>query len=351
MTKKRKVPAAPPMREDIPEPEDNSSGVVRLGGQLREIRTAQGLSYDEVAAATRVRPNILLAIEDGRVHEAAAPVYVRGLVKNYCEYLMADDVWRKYADILPVGDSMAPSSGREEEQVIITQPPTPIFRRSSMIWVYVPLFAALLLAVFLLWKQQITDKSIGDIFPLRIKEEAVAAVSEEPVSQQIVSEDAGLPNTAPPLISRSIAQVSADAVPVPPISGEASARIDLSWMDNASGRAGPPSLNFEATEIPLQTLVIDITGVNNRLNVRRGGRSITRRHLRPGAMRSYDVTGDTEVTFSVGNAANVTWYGKKYERIGDNDSPLKMIFHPDGKVTLLSGNSAHFAAASSDAVR
>jgi hypothetical protein len=54
------------------------------------------------------------------------------------------------------------------------------------------------------------------------------------------------------------------------------------------------------------------------------------------------VNSDTEVRLGVGNAADITWFGKKYERVGNDGNPLSIIFYPDGSVETISGISDFF---------
>ncbi|HLQ61894.1 MAG TPA: helix-turn-helix transcriptional regulator [Candidatus Acidoferrales bacterium] len=60
------------------------------GAALAERRAARGLSLEQVAAATRIRPAQLAALEEGRFDDLAAPVYVRGHLRAYAGFLDLD---------------------------------------------------------------------------------------------------------------------------------------------------------------------------------------------------------------------------------------------------------------------
>ena len=335
-------------------PGESMTDIGKLGEQLRELREAQGLSYDDVSNSTRVRPHMLRAIEEGRIEEVAAPVYARGFVKTYCEYLLADDLWRKYNSCLfmPDTDVVSPSRKAESDSQVEINHSTPVFRRSSIIWVYVVLVIAVLGAAFLLWSQQ-REGGGGVGFPLRIQE------PRQGTSQDAsASDDARAPNGSRAPVSPDA--VSADSAvrpnPLPVSAGGASrdnaagsiagaSSGDLSWMDEAASGALIAGRSVDGRVVQAdRKLFIKITGRQNRLVVRQGGENLTRRTLSAGDVRSYDVTVETEVSFSVGSAADITWFGKDYNGVGSEKNPISMVFYPDGGVRVITGISPYFKA-------
>ncbi|MDR1966116.1 MAG: helix-turn-helix domain-containing protein [Synergistaceae bacterium] len=327
--------------------EDNSAELKRLGAQLKALREAQGLTYDDVSDVTHVRPHVIQSIENGTIEETSAPVYARGFIKTYCEYLMASDLWRKYSHgISSLEDSNEINADPAADPAEIMHP-TPVFRRSSIIWVYMILVTAVLGAAYLLWSQQRDPGRAEDAFSLRFP--ATSSSGELPASDDaalavVVSEDV-FP------VAASGDEVSMEALPIPvpnpapqSLDGVVSRDLgvdpgDLSWMDETSASARPlPSL----PQLIDKTLLIEITGSNNKLTVEQEGKVVTRRTLNIGGRRSYDVTSDTKVAISSGNKARVTWFGKRYDSIGSDNASITLIFHPDGTVSLVSGKSPHF---------
>ncbi len=61
-----------------------------LGEKLREERKRQGLSLEEVQHRSKIAPNVLEAIEEGRQELLPHPVYVRGFLKTYFSVLGLD---------------------------------------------------------------------------------------------------------------------------------------------------------------------------------------------------------------------------------------------------------------------
>lgn len=61
-----------------------------VGDQLRAAREAQGLSLAEIAARTRVAERHLVAIEEGRFADLAAPTYAIGFSRSYARAVGLD---------------------------------------------------------------------------------------------------------------------------------------------------------------------------------------------------------------------------------------------------------------------
>jgi len=60
-----------------------------LGIRLRELREANGASLDDIARSTRVGRGYLEALESDSLGELPSPVFVKGFIRAYCEFLEA----------------------------------------------------------------------------------------------------------------------------------------------------------------------------------------------------------------------------------------------------------------------
>lgn len=60
-----------------------------LGPYLRGLREAKGMSLDDIARSTRVGRRHLEALESDTFNELPAPVFVKGFIRAYCEFLDA----------------------------------------------------------------------------------------------------------------------------------------------------------------------------------------------------------------------------------------------------------------------
>ena len=336
------------MRQENQGRENNLSEMKKLGAQLRALREAQGLSYEDVAAVTHVRPHVIKSMESGTIDETVPSVYARGFMKTYCEYLMAGDLWRKYCLGIPQSDESEDEFTEEAQVVeqIQIKHPTPIFRRSSIIWVYIILVIAVTGAAYLLWSQSRQPGGTNGAFPLNQPLESVDIVE----SIIVISEDETI-SDAPPLEESVSPDVTAaqdppnEDVTEPPDEAAAIPAGDLSWMEETATPPTPVAEIPQPAQLADRTLLIEITGSNTRLIVEQGGTWVTRR-LQPGlamgSRRTYTVDSDTRVTLGAGNRARVTWAGQRYDSIGSDNQELILIFHPDGSVTVESGNSPHF---------
>jgi len=61
-----------------------------VGEQLRAAREAQRLTIQQVADATKIRTDLIRALEEGNFNVFCAPIYIRGSVKNYATRLKLD---------------------------------------------------------------------------------------------------------------------------------------------------------------------------------------------------------------------------------------------------------------------
>jgi cytoskeleton protein RodZ len=64
--------------------------VAQIGRTLREARLGRGLTIEQVAQDTRISARFLEALEDEDFGALPAPVYVRGFLRSYANYLRVD---------------------------------------------------------------------------------------------------------------------------------------------------------------------------------------------------------------------------------------------------------------------
>ena len=80
-----------PLVEELLEGEAASqSGPRSAGDALRQQREALGLDLDDVAAALRIKPDYLAALEAGRPDLLPGPTYAIGFVRTYSDHLGLD---------------------------------------------------------------------------------------------------------------------------------------------------------------------------------------------------------------------------------------------------------------------
>jgi len=76
-----------------------------VGEQLRAAREARKLQVQEVAQATNMRTDHVIALEEGNYAPFPAPVYIRGSVRTYAKLLKLD--------VMPIMEALAAEMSRE----------------------------------------------------------------------------------------------------------------------------------------------------------------------------------------------------------------------------------------------
>jgi len=114
-----------------------------LGIRLRELREANGASLDDIARSTRVGRGYLEALESDSLGELPSPVFVKGFIRAYCEFLEAspDEALGLYREV--TGETVKP----DRVQSAVHTPPT---RRVGPLMVSLVLFIALGASLFAL---------------------------------------------------------------------------------------------------------------------------------------------------------------------------------------------------------
>lgn len=85
----------PDKNPDTPVP----APVPTVGALLRQRRQMRGQSIDAVHQATRIPRGLLQALEEDRHGDFAAPVYLHGFLKSYCDHLELEylPLWQRVA--------------------------------------------------------------------------------------------------------------------------------------------------------------------------------------------------------------------------------------------------------------
>jgi cytoskeleton protein RodZ len=79
-----------PLAEEAPESITEPFGPRSAGDELRQQREALGLDLADVAAALRIKPAYLMALEAGCLEELPGAVYAIGFMRAYADYLGLD---------------------------------------------------------------------------------------------------------------------------------------------------------------------------------------------------------------------------------------------------------------------
>ena len=148
-----------------------------LGIRLRELREAKGVSLDDIARSTRVGKRHLEALESETWSELPSPVFVKGFIRAYCDFLEAspDEALGLYREV--TGEAVKPDR-------LLSAMRTPPARRFGPLMVSAILFIALGASLFAL---RIGLKSSpraapGVSAPARSNPESVASTKTPPAA-------------------------------------------------------------------------------------------------------------------------------------------------------------------------
>jgi cytoskeletal protein RodZ len=139
--------------------------MVRAGERLREERERKGLTLDEVAKATKIKPSFLLAIEKGEYQKLPLGTYAHGFVGNYAKFLKLPEheimaIFKreyneeKYLKIIP--DGLA----KKEDF------PLHKFRFTTALKIFPLIFIALLVYLVFQYKSAIFNPPLSVSYPL-----------------------------------------------------------------------------------------------------------------------------------------------------------------------------------------
>lgn len=134
-----------PPRRRIPaeQAQQHSLNTKRTGDILREARERRGESIDQVSAAIKIRPSMLMAIEAGQFYGLTDPLYLKGFIRAYTAHVALNE-----DDVLPF--FRREYDEQEHQQEELKQPLTPIEPKKSRItpgWIVVGFLAVAVVAV------------------------------------------------------------------------------------------------------------------------------------------------------------------------------------------------------------
>ena len=287
-----------------------------LGGKLRELREAQGLTFEDVRAAIKIQKKYIAAIEEGNIDIIPKGPFCRSFMKQYCEYLRAEDLWVRYGPLLKNINSAANArpGDRSVRAGIAAKEP---YRRPSALKICIPIAMALSIvaAAWITWQYrgEITNEATTPL------QGGTAAVTEES------SQDAA----APAVLSQDAAPASAEP------------SIDLGWMDGKAqprpAQAPAPAGAEAKASAPVNaapTLVVKAKGVV-WVKFSIGGKVLFEGLMRQGESRAFSTAGDEPLRVRYGNPAKtaISWAGGEETLAGSDARPFTRYYRSDGGVS------------------
>jgi len=287
-----------------------------LGLYLRGLREAKGMSIDDISRSIRVGRPHLEALEGDTLAELPAPVFVKGFIRAYCEYLECspDHALALYRET--TGEP-APAHG----------PLRPLLstrsRRAGPLVISIVLFVALGLS----------------LLALRLGlESSRKSVSPSAVAREEVQTAAPVPPPSTP----SPAKAPAAAVPVAPAAPPAAAATSETTTGIATVRA-PQATSSASTPSPTSaastaSAAVEAKTGNHHLMVRAveptwlrvqvDDGQVAEELLQTGAVREWSAT--KRFTLTVGNAGGVEvdLDGKRLPSLGAKGAVIQRLVLP-----------------------
>ena len=241
-----------------------------FGDTLRQARARKGVTLREAEQATRINRLYLLALEEENFEQLPAPIYQRGIVKNYASYLDLNPatVLRMYNEAL--GDAIEP------EPVVITNATQPLAPAGGLVPNFAVIgFIVVMMGVIFAWGYSAyvatpggTDLTQAPPTATAISEDdrfipsptsapptaTATATREEPTEEPVAEEDAAAPSSGGQQIR--LATQTATAEPVEITLGDDS--DDAANEESvAVSEGGEVAFSFYAAEDVTLTVVAD----------------------------------------------------------------------------------------------
>lgn len=328
----------------------------RTGELLKNERTKQGLSINDVAMATKIGTRILQAIEDGDPDKLPAKPFLRGFVRSYALHLkldlntVMDSFMEEMGSTLPEIKDVSPS---EEESEIAVTPPVnresngpkfPFIKETSMTTKSLVVAGIVTLILIIIGVKNLVEKYERE----RQVDLASEPLATPPVEANGSEERQPTPTTRPPSprvtsttedppkapVASSSSATSPEAESEPPTADTSNATQQTS----ASSEVTPPEPSVAATTPPPREAAsrpspqtptrpqevileaLDRVDVSFRINDGPPER-IT---LQPDQVHTIKAEGRISLDFSDGGAINVIHNGRDRGVPGDLGRPKTM---------------------------
>jgi cytoskeletal protein RodZ len=284
-----------------------------LGLYLRGLREAKGMSLDDIARSTRVGRRHLEALETDTFGELPAPVFVKGFIHAYCEFLdsSSEEALGLYRET--IGEPAAPHGPLRP----LLAPRT---RRAGPLTISIILFVALGASLFAL--RLGLQSSRKDTVSTPAREEARKPTPPDPASSPAT-------NATGASISPSTAQTPAPP-PVPaPSAVLAPAPSSAALASAASAPAPPPPASSATGEAKPGSHHLIVRAVEPTwLRVQVDDGQVAEELLQAGAVREWTAT--RRFTLTVGNAGGVEidLNGKRMPSLGAKGAVIQRLVLP-----------------------
>ena len=292
---------------------EETRNAVQLGEEAGGRRREKGLDLSEISERTKIRLPFLEAIEEGALQELPQSIYAKGFVKAYLEVIDSLDLWPEYEQVfrsLPGKDGTA-------ESLVHYMPPQKGFQKVSKAWMFLFLFFAIGISLYLIWQQ----KDLMAVKPPTLP-------AEEAVSGDLaVSSEEALPNTD---------NDAGETHPAPDSDAAASSQEPTSTLGRED-RSWLPGHEDETPAVKAETAGILTIRAKGPcwIGVNRESGGKVQKTLYAGDSYEAKIDSRTTIRFGSAGAVSLTWDDRILEPIGRMGEVVTIEFLPDGSMKRL----------------
>ena len=298
---------------------DKATLLRELGIKLKALREAQNIDISEIAEDTKIQKKYLLMIEEGNIDRLPSGPYKRSFVRQYCEYLSAEDMWNTFDSLTEDLRGQLPEmriQKMEEENKFIDNKRR-VFRTKNYTWIYAVVVIAVVIAAWMTIDYRDKIKTT----PTNPIEGGTAQIASK---DKLRSEAEAEKRPA----SKKTKKAAKNAAAVAPFSADkkasASADANVKSADKKPLPAVPYRLKLSA---PHESVWIRVSC---------GGKNLFQGSLKRGVIQEFEVSGDIplRVRFGTPESSKAEWAGKTYEPVHSGPEPRTRFYWADGSITL-----------------
>lgn len=291
----------------------SSSGNIEIGATLRKAREELGVTFDDVEDETKIRKRYLVALEREDYRSLPSPMYARGFLKTYANYLgldgegLSQELKRSSGGILEPRENSEMSSGRESFGE--RQRPRRGFNGSSRSRRRVSLIAAIGFAIAFV----LIAIAAFELYGLGQDSRASQNASEQQDAlnseQGGLSEEPGGETTGSP----------PDTTPVP---GQSAGATPGSVPDSGQTTVAPDAAS------PAEKIIVRVTvaQVPAWLNVQTDGGVVYEQVAQPGFSQTFEAGGQIQIWTGNAGAIRLEVNGQDYGALGAPGEVERRLF-------------------------
>jgi cytoskeleton protein RodZ len=274
-----------------------------LGAMLRECRETKGLSLDDLSRDTRISLRALLALEEDRLKDLPAPIFVRGFIRAYCRVVGESPeralAFYDSASGAPHGPSAVPRSA-----ALVQAPARPSRLGLRSLAAKVGVAGALVVVVGGVAYLFVTSASSRPSATPVPRQAMPAAPAVSPAAPSVVSAASAIePPVATPASAAAVPAVPAAPAPIPAAPAPIAARAPAPAPKAPAATPAPAPAARPAVE-PRTHVLVARAHEATWVSVRGADGVASQETLEAGSVREWQSAGRFTVT--VGNAGGLT---------------------------------------------